>query len=121
MSKDEIVAEAVRQQKEFDEELENKGVTKLKTSLCKKFTIAELTNGEEGIRTLYNYNLEYYFDEIDIFAQFIFVLKRKVNEHHDKGNADMEQLYQNLFDKAFQFMNEYYYDDELNYILELLN
>ena len=84
------------------------------------FTIAD-AYGEAAIRDTYKRAFEGWKDNVEYFASLVMTLNHRIWLHYENGNEAFTNLYNELWEKAYNWGLDNYKDEDAAYFIDFLD
>jgi hypothetical protein len=87
---------------------------KPKTTFYTDLSIAD-KYGKSGILDTYERVFDAWKDDTEFFTEFVMALNWKIWEHHDKGNIEIAKVYNDLWEKAQNYVYNNWNEEQQSY------
>ena len=108
---------AMMSEKYFESVMAQNGYQRF-TTFSSDLTIAELTEGEKGIKETFNSVVKSWKDNVKYFTEFVMALNIKSWEVYEGGNESLASVYTDLYYKARDIALDTFKDKDLSYFIQ---
>lgn len=112
-----VFQEAMMSEKYFEGVMSQNGYKRL-TTFSSDLTIAELMDGERGIKETFKRVVKDWKGFVKYFTEFVMALNIKSWEHYEKGNESLACVYTDLYYKARDIALDTFKDKDLSYFIQ---
>lgn len=87
------------------------------TTFTSDLTIAEVMEGEKGIKETFNRINNEWKDDVKYYTEFVMALNIKIWELYERNNETLARVYSDLYYKARDIAFETFKGDDLKYFI----
>lgn len=111
-----VFQQAMMSEKYFEGIMAQSGYERF-TTFSSDLTIAEIMEGEKGIKETFNRINKEWKDDVKYYTEFVMALNIKIWELYERGNETLARVYSDLYYKARDFALDTFKGDDLRYFI----